>query len=52
VDCNPNPLRELLAEPFPRLEGGRFILSHEPGLGVAPDMDAVEAMLTFHARCR
>ncbi len=52
VDCSPSPLRELLAEPFPRLEGGRFILSHEPGLGVAPDMDAVEAMLTFHARCR
>ena len=52
VDCNPNPLRELLADPFPRLEDGRFILSHEPGLGVAPDMGAVEHLLTFHARCR
>ena len=52
VDCNPNPLRELLAAPFPRLRDGRFLLSDAPGLGVAPDMGAVEKLLTFHARCR
>ena len=52
VDCNPNPLRELLAAPFPRLRDGRFLLSDTPGLGVAPDMEAVEKLLTFHARCR
>lgn len=52
VDCNPNPLRELLAAPFPRLRDGRFLLNDAPGLGVAPDMDAVEKLLTFHARCR
>ena len=52
VDCNPNPLRELLAAPFPRLRDGRFLLSDAPGLGVAPDMEAVEKLLTFHARCR
>lgn len=52
VDCNPNPLRELLAAPFPRLRDGRFLLSDAPGLGVAPDMGALEKLLTFHARCR
>ncbi len=52
VDCNPNPLRELLAAPFPRLRDGRFLLRDAPGLGVAPDMEAVEKLLTFHARCR
>ena len=52
VDCNPNPLRELLAAPFPCLRNGRFLLSDAPGLGVAPDMEAVEKLLTFHARCR
>lgn len=52
VDCNPNPLRELLAAPFPRPRDGRFLLSDAPGLGVAPDMGAVEKLLTFHARCR
>ena len=52
VDCSPNPLRELLAAPFPRLRDGRFLLSDAPGLGVAPDMGALEKLLTFHARCR
>ena len=52
VDCNPNPLRELLAAPFPSLRDGRFLLRDAPGLGVAPDMEAVEKLLTFHARCR
>jgi L-alanine-DL-glutamate epimerase-like enolase superfamily enzyme len=36
VDCNPNPLREGLAEPFPPLDGGRFVLGDAPGLGVEP----------------
>jgi D-galactarolactone cycloisomerase len=36
VDSNANPLREGLAAPFPELEDGRFVLSEEPGLGVAP----------------
>lgn len=52
VDCNPNPLREMLARPFPSLKNGRFTLSNAPGLGVAPDRDAVEKLLTFHAHCR
>jgi D-galactarolactone cycloisomerase len=36
VDSNPNPLRQGLAAPFPVLEDGQFVLSEEPGLGVAP----------------
>jgi D-galactarolactone cycloisomerase len=37
VDCNPNPLREGLAMPFPALEDGRVVLPDRPGLGIAPD---------------
>ena len=37
VDCNPNPLREGLAQPFPPLVDGRLQLSEEPGLGVCPN---------------
>ena len=37
VDCNPNPLREGLARPFPSLVDGRLQLSEAPGLGVDPD---------------
>jgi D-galactarolactone cycloisomerase len=36
IDSNPNPLREGLAVPFPSLVDGDFVLSEEPGLGVAP----------------
>jgi D-galactarolactone cycloisomerase len=41
VDCNPNPLREGLAHPFPALDDGRFVVPEGPGLGVAP-RDEVE----------
>ena len=37
IDSNPNPLREGLAQPFPRLSDGVLILSDASGLGVAPD---------------
>ena len=36
MDCNPNPLREGLAQPFPRLSDGTLFLTDAPGLGVAP----------------
>jgi len=39
IDSNANPLREGLAEPFPALEDGQFVLSERPGLGVAPSPD-------------
>lgn len=48
VDSNPNPLRELLATPYPAVNEGAVILSDHPGLGVAPDMDAVRGFLTRH----
>ena len=37
VDCNPNPLREGLAQPFPTLTGGCLQMSDDPGLGVSPN---------------
>ena len=37
VDCNPNPLREGLAQPFPALSDGYLHLTEAPGLGVSPD---------------
>lgn len=49
VDSNPNPLREGLAQPFPRLVKGRLFLSDAPGLGVAPD-DAVSGLRTAGSR--
>lgn len=48
VDSNPNPLRELLATPYPAVNEGAVILSDHPGLGVAPDMDALRGFLTRH----
>lgn len=52
VDCNPNPLRELLARPFPAVREGCITLSDAAGLGVEPDMDAVEDLVTYRAECR
>ena len=52
VDCNPNPLRGLLAMPRPVLADGLFHLPEGAGLGVEPDLAATQGMLTFHADCR
>ena len=49
VDCNPNPLRALLAQPFPQMCEGRFALSDAPGLGVEPAMDALGEFRVFYA---
>lgn len=48
VDINPNPLREGLAQPFPKVSGGILTLSDRPGLGVEPNMDIVRKFLTEH----
>lgn len=48
VDSNPNPLRELLAAPHPRVVEGRVTLSQAPGLGVSPDLGAVHAFRVDH----
>lgn len=48
VDSNPNPLRELLAAPHPRTAEGMVTLPEEPGLGVAPDMEALRGLRVSH----
>ena len=45
VDSNPNPLRALLAQPFPRLADGAFALADAPGIGAEPDMGAAGRFL-------
>lgn len=45
VDSNPNPLRELLAQPAFRIDEGTVTLSERPGLGVEPDLAAVQPYL-------
>ena len=47
VDNNFNPLRDGLAQPFPRLENGQFMLSNAPGLGVEPDFSTVDPFLVM-----
>lgn len=42
VDSNPNPLRNLLAVPFPDIADGCMRVPRGAGLGVAPDLDALE----------
>lgn len=48
VDSNPNPLREVLGAPYPKVDAGSVRLSERPGLGVEPDMDAAAAFLKSH----
>ncbi|HVR51779.1 MAG TPA: mandelate racemase/muconate lactonizing enzyme family protein [Pseudorhodoferax sp.] len=45
VDANPNPLRELLAQPAFALQDGAVVLGDAPGLGVAPDLLATRDYL-------
>jgi D-galactarolactone cycloisomerase len=42
VDTNPNPLRELMATPLPEILDGRMAVPRGPGLGVEPDLAALE----------
>lgn len=51
VDCNANPLREMLATPYPPLRDGRMTLSDAPGLGVEPDLDALKMFQVAHMVC-
>lgn len=41
VDSNPNPLRELMATPFPALADGQMDMPQGSGLGVVPDLAAL-----------
>lgn len=48
MDVNPNPLREALGQPLPRVTAGRFPLPAGPGLGVEPDLAAARPWLVLH----
>jgi L-alanine-DL-glutamate epimerase-like enolase superfamily enzyme len=39
VDSNPNCLREAMAMPYPVISDGTILLSNEPGLGIAPEIN-------------
>jgi len=45
VDVNENPLREMLAAPFPAIRDGRMALPDGPGLGAIPDLAAARPYL-------
>jgi len=41
IDANPNPLRELTCGPLARIAEGAATLGEDPGLGAAPDLEAL-----------
>lgn len=41
LDVSENPVRELIAAPFPTVRNGRVELPTAPGLGVAPNVEAL-----------
>ena len=48
LDVNENPLRELLAEPFPKVINGTINLSKQIGIGVVPNLKQAHQWLTHH----
>ncbi|MDA0239457.1 MAG: mandelate racemase/muconate lactonizing enzyme family protein [Proteobacteria bacterium] len=52
VDFNDNPLREGLAQPFPKMAEGQIALGPEPGLGTAPDVAAITEFRVHRAEVR
>jgi D-galactarolactone cycloisomerase len=51
-DVMENPLREALAQPFPRVQQGSFPLPGGPGLGAEPDLTAAADWLVARAEFR
>ncbi len=49
IDANPNPLRETLADPLPRIAAGAMHLDWRPGLGAGPDLAAARGWLVAEA---
>lgn len=50
IDANPNPLRNLLAQPYPAISKGMLIMPNGPGLGVDPDFDeAAKYIVKVHS---
>jgi hypothetical protein len=48
MDVNENPLREILAEPFPTLHDGKIYLSDQIGIGVVPNLEKANPWLTHY----
>ena len=48
VDVNENPLRELLAQPYPLIQDGKLHLTNAPGIGVVPNLEKASAWLTHY----
>lgn len=46
IDANDNPLRTLLSEPLLDLDDGFALLGHAPGIGIEPDLRALQASCT------
>jgi len=51
-DVMENPLREVLAQPFPRVRAGAFPLPDGAGLGAEPDLPGAKAFLVAHQELR
>jgi D-galactarolactone cycloisomerase len=51
-DVMENPLREVLAQPFARVQDGFFPLPDRPGLGAEPDLSAAADWLVIRAEHR
>ena len=48
VDSNPNCLREAMAAPYPVISDGKVLLSNEPGLGIAPEINQLIDLQVKH----
>lgn len=48
MDVNANPLRELLAQPFPKVRNGMLNMPSGAGLGVEPDLNAIQKYLVLY----
>lgn len=48
IDANPNPLRTLLSGPLQQIKNGRATLGDAPGLGIEPDLKALERFAVRH----
>jgi len=52
VDFNQNPLREGLADPFPKIIKSKITLNNTPGLGIVPDQASIEQYLVYHTQIK
>jgi L-alanine-DL-glutamate epimerase-like enolase superfamily enzyme len=48
IDSNPNPLRSLLSAPLGQIRDGRVTLPEVAGLGIVPDLAAIERYRVRH----